>query len=38
MVNADGNTVAAVDGAAADDDHFPSQCYGPVCHIPHVGV
>jgi len=41
MVNADGNTVAVdvADGAAAAvDDHFPLQCYGPVCPVPHVGV
>ena len=40
MVNADGNTVAAdvADGAAVVDDHFPLQHYGPVCHVPHVGV
>ena len=38
MVYADGNTVAVADGAAAVDDHFPLQCYGPVCPVPHVGV
>jgi len=38
MVNADGNTVVVVDVAAAVDDHFPMQGYGPVCHVPHVGV
>jgi len=42
MVSADGNTVAVdvADGAAAAavDDHFPLQCYGPVGHVPHVGV
>jgi hypothetical protein len=42
MVNADENTVAVdvADGAAAVavDDHFPLQCYGLVCHVPHVGV
>jgi hypothetical protein len=44
MVKADGNIVAAdvadggAAGVAADEDHFPLQCYGLVCHIPHVGV
>ena len=42
MLNADGNTVAVdvADGvaAAAVDVHFPLQCYGLVCHVPHVGV